>query len=120
MAREQAVRGPAFTFLDEQGEIFAICGVLLQWPGVGAAWMCASDRLNGHGLWLTRTVRGLLDDIERVYHLHRIEAVALEESPRNQEWLEALGFTAEKDGRARGYTATGASMVRFERVREIR
>lgn len=113
----QARSGPAFT-AEVDGVPLGCAGVVLLWPGVGSAWMVLTEEMVLHRLWLTRTVRHFLEDMTRVYRLHRIEAVALDDVTRNQGWLELLGFETEKDGRARHYLSDGRSMVRYERIRE--
>lgn len=115
MAREQVARGPAYAF-ECDGQVVGVTGMFLQWSGVGLAWMGLTHQVNGHGLWLTKTVQRLLDDTQAEHHLHRVEAVALAASLRNQLWLESLGFIREQDGIARAYTAMQADMVRYERI----
>lgn len=116
LAREQMRGGPAFTILD--GEmVLGSFGMLLPWPGVGLVWMRLSESVNGHRLWLARIIKTALEDASRAYQLRRIEAYALEESERNQHWLEALGFTREDGGRARGYLPDGRDVIRYERVK---
>jgi len=115
-AREYVRRGPGFTAVVD-GHILGAAGILLASPGVGVTWMTVREEINGHGVWLTRTVAAVLDDVARLARLHRLEAVALHESLRNQRWLEVLGFTREQDGVARAYTPDGRDMIRYERVR---
>lgn len=116
LAAEQATGGPAFTAV-EGNRMLGAAGVLVPWPGVGMAWMVLAADIAPYGLWLTRTVRRVLDDVTRAYRLHRVEALALVESERNQRWLEVLGFGRERDGVAQAYTADRRAMVRYERVR---
>lgn len=113
----QALAGPSFTAILD-GRPLGCAGVLFPWPGVGMAWMVVSEEMGEHGFWLCRTVRAFLDEIIRVQALHRLEAVALVDSPRNQSWLEGLGFHVEQDGTARGFFSDGRSVKRYEWVKE--
>ena len=90
-------------------------GIILCWPGVGAAWMNVSDGAARHMLWITRTAKRVLSDIARTHKLHRVEAAVLADNIRNCRWIEALGFTHE-GGVARRYTPDGRDAVRYERV----
>lgn len=112
---EQAALGPAWTAVLD-GQPLGCGGLVLPWPGVGIAWMVLSDEMLTHPLWLTRTVKRFLVDMTRIHHLHRVEAVALEESLTNQRWIEALGFHVEQHGRARAYLSDQRTMIRYERV----
>jgi len=77
--------------------------------------MSVSDDIAEHGLWLTRLTRAFLRDIIRVHRLHRLEAVALDESVRNQQWLRVLGFAPE-GGIAHAYLPDKRAVQRFELV----
>lgn len=113
----QAAAGPAFTAVVE-GRPIGCAGIVFPWPGVGSTWMIMTEDIGDHGLWLYRTVRKFIEDMARINALHRIEGVALCESPRNQQFFEALGFHVERDGVARGFLADGRSVVRYEWVKE--
>lgn len=112
---EQAARGPAFTAVLD-GQILGSAGIVIAWPGVGMLWMTLSPELNGNGMWLTRVVRRVIEDAVRAHRLHRLEGYALADSERNQHWMEALGFTAEKDGRATAYLSDHRDVIRYERI----
>ena len=114
----QALAFPSFT-AELDGQPIGCAGIVMPWPGVGMVWMILSEDMESHGLWMTRTVKTFLAYMERVYQLHRLEAVALQESPRNQAWMTALGFQQERDGLATGYLPDGRSMVRYERVKGL-
>lgn len=111
---QQANAGPAITaWLGTQP--IGCAGVVLVWPGVGMTWMAASDAMAEHGLWVTRIARAFLRDVIRAHRLHRLEAVALDESTRNQQWLRVLGFTDE-GGLARCYLPDKRAVRRYELV----
>ena len=109
--------GPAVTGMVD-GRVIGCAGLALQWPGMATAWMLLSPEIGEHGIWMTRMTRRMLRDWTRAYDLHRVEAVSLQSSRRNQEWLEALGFARERDGIARAYTPDRRDMARYELVEE--
>ena len=111
----QARRGPAFT-AEVDGRPIAAAGVVLLWPGVGSCWMIVSAELGPHGRWLTKMTRRFVTDIRRSLGLHRLEALALSTSDRNQRWLERVGFTKEVGGEARAYLPDRRSMIRYELI----
>lgn len=111
---QQAQAGPAFTAWVGATPI-GCAGVVLAWPGVGMAWMALSEEIAAHGLWLTRVTRAFLRDIRRAHRLHRLEAVALEDSMRNQQWLRVLGFVDEGNV-ARCYLPDKRAIRRYELV----
>jgi hypothetical protein len=91
-------------------------GVVLLWPGVGSCWMIVTEELGTHGLWLTRTVKTFLREMIRVHDLHRLEASSV--NGDNGRWLEALGFTSERDGVAQQFLSDRRNVVRYEWVRD--
>lgn len=111
----QAQAGPSFT-AEIDGRILCCGGLVMPWPGLGQVWMLIGDDLGPYGFWVSKTVRRLLDELVALHQIHRLEAVALEESPRNQQWLEWLGFTSEQHGRARAYLTDQRAIIRYERI----
>lgn len=114
MHKHKEMMGPAYTVMHE-GRIIACSGVMIIWPGVGVAWCAFSDEFPSHRIWMTGHVRRVLRDIIRVHNLHRVEAVTLAESDKNAEWIEALGFTREKNI-AQKYTSDKRDAVRYEYI----
>lgn len=115
MAIVQQHQGVAFTAV-EDGQVIGCAGIVIGWPGVGFAWMCLSDKMNGHGTFLVRTVKNVINDATRALGLHRLEAVCLADSARNQRFLEALGFVREREARARMFYSDGRDVLRYERI----
>ena len=112
----QAAAGIALT-AEVDGVPIGCGGLIVPWEGCGMCWMLLGESICRYPVWLTRTVRHLLTEAEQDYRLHRLEAIALIDSGRNQHWLELLGFTTEKDGCARAYLPAKLSVVRYERVK---
>lgn len=102
--------GPAFTGIVDD-KVIGCGGIILMWPGVGSAWVAVSKDIEPYKVWMTRTIRGALRDIVRVFHLHRVEAVVLADS--NNRWIQSIGFKPEHHV-ARGYTQDKRDVVRFE------
>jgi hypothetical protein len=107
--------GPAYTAL-VGADVLGCGGVLLPWPGIGVAWLALSAEAPTYRVWLTRTVRRILDDVTRAYGLHRLEAVVRADRPVNQRWLKAFAF-ARENGCARAYMPDQTDAFRYERVR---
>ena len=101
-----------------EGVVIGCAGVVIPWPGVGVCWMMLAKEAERYVLWLTRTTKRILADLCRAFGLHRLEAIALKDSDRNQRWFRALGFTIEQQGTARAYFSDKRSVVRFERIME--
>ena len=116
LALEKQLAGPAFTAICD-GQVLGCAGLILPWPGIGLAWMELSEQADQYRLWLTKVTRRVLTDLMRAHRLHRVEVVVLADSPRNQRWIEALGFTRE-NGRARAYSTDRRDVIRYERVKE--
>ena len=111
----QAATGPSFTACLDEHPI-GCAGVVLLWPGVGSCWMIVTEELGTHGLWLTRTVKTFFREMIRVHDLHRLEASSV--NGDNGRWLEALGFTSERDGVTRQFLSDRRNVVRYEWVRD--
>jgi RimJ/RimL family protein N-acetyltransferase len=109
-------RYPSYTGMVDE-TILGCAGIILPWPGVGIAWLTMSPvAAVKFKIWMTRTCRRVLDDVSRSFHLHRLEAVVLDDSLVNKQWIEVLGFSVEKDGVAQRYLPDGRGVVRYERI----
>lgn len=113
----QANAGPSFTAVAD-GAVLGCAGLVMPWPGIGMTWMVLAEEIGPHGLWLTRTVNTFLQQMVETHGLHRLEAVALSGSMRNQEWLRALGFHVELHGEARYFLSDQRSVIRYEWVKD--
>ncbi len=100
MNREELIksylRGPAFTGWNN-GEVIAIAGVTIMWPGTGEAWVLFSEDYRKHTMFIHRESLRHLGWIAEKFKLKRIQACALKESESANRWLEHLGFNAEGD-----------------------
>ena len=115
LVEQQAVAGPAFTVV--AGVVPIGCGgVVIIWPGVGEAWALASERIAEYPM-ITRLTKKILATIMHEGGLHRIGAWALVEQPRNQRWLQALGFVEE--GISKHYLTDRRDVIRYGLVRGV-
>lgn len=114
--QRQAVAGTSFTACIDDRPI-GCAGLVVVWPGVAITWMVLSEEACRYGIWLTRTVRTFLRTMQRVHDLHRIEALALQNSNCNQRWLELLGFSREENGLARALLQDRRNLIRYELVK---
>lgn len=115
IAVQKERRGPAYTAV-VNGIILGCAGVVIVWPGVGAAWSVYSEDIGKYGIWMTRTTRRILEDICRIYKLHRLETMVIGvDNKRNKRWVELLGFTPE-NGVATAYTSDRKDATRYERI----
>ncbi len=114
MAIQKEKRGPAFTAVADD-RIFACAGVFILWRGVAVGWAVLSPEMPKYGIWLTRTIKRVLDDAIRVYKLHRLETMVEANNDQYRRWVKVLGFTPE-NGVARAYTADKKDNIRYERI----
>lgn len=75
----------------DDGEPVAMLGVSLLHPGVGEAWLLATDRWNE--VW--RTCTKLAIQIRDGLKLHRIQVHTAAFHTNSHAWLEVLGFQRE-------------------------
>ena len=106
--------GPAFTAVLGD-KILGCAGIILQWQGVGTAWVVFNKDIEHYMLWATRTIKYTLRDIKRALNLHRIDMTVLEGLPKYNRWAEFLGFCIE-DGRASKLTYDKQNCIRYEMV----
>lgn len=113
---EKELGGPAYTVMLGD-RVLGCCGMVVPWPGVGIGWAFFTQELFKYPLWATRTTRRVMMDLVRVFGIHRLEAVVLSDNPKNQGWIETLGFKRE-NGCARSYTPDRRSVTRYEWIKE--
>lgn len=107
--------GPAWTLLDDEGVPVAICGLSLQSPWLGIAWLVATDKMTGQS-WRklvrkARTVAANAMNPEHPQHRHRIEAHVLSTWRSASRFAARLGFTLE--GVRRGAGSAGEDIEMY-------
>jgi len=77
-------------------DIAGCAGIYEVWRGVGEAWLMASELVEKYPLFFHRTVKHMLNSIQRFYGLHRIQLTVRADSPfKYYEWVQVLGFRYE-------------------------
>lgn len=98
---------------DTRGVPYAMGGVVEHRPGVGTAWMVATEDVSRHGIEVTKAAK-----LELVTHknLHRIQAYSADFHKVSHPWLESLGFKRGHTVRKLG--KNGENFILFEIVRD--
>ena len=80
------------------GKVLACAGVIINVvPTVGIAWaVLGDDIMQHHRIWATKMVIRGLEDVVRAAGLERLETVVLNDSRRNQRWIELMGFERDR------------------------
>ena len=105
---------PAATGL-YQGDPVGCAGIVVIRPGLGEGWIMVRQPVNGHGVWITRTIWGLLDRWQAEGKLRRVQATASEKNPKAIRLLELLGF--KREGLLEAYRPDGSNSWMYARIR---
>lgn len=105
--------GPAYTLLDERGDIVAMAGVEIIWPGVGHAWAVMTGLIKKYPVALTKETRRYLEKIIKEHRLHRVQADVIEGFEQAECWIALLGFDYE--GPLNRYGPNGDNFFRYAR-----
>lgn len=84
------------------GEVAAVAGLQIKWPGVAEAWLVITDAGRKHPHFLARNLRRLFTETIKKYGLHRVQAdvrVGHTEGYLLVEWLRM-----EEEGVMRKFT----------------
>lgn len=107
---------PGFTLFTDSGDVIGSGGIIMLWPGVGEAWLMASQ-LAGFMtvpafIFMRKTFRSLMDTLG----LRRVQAV-VHNTPQACRLAALLGFAYE--GTLRNYALDGSTCVMMSIIREI-
>jgi hypothetical protein len=105
-----AATGPAYTALVD-GEVAAVAGIAVMWPGVAEAWAVLTAVGRAHPAFVHRAVARTLRGLVRQLGLRRLQASVDASNPVALRWAEVLGFRPE--GVMRAYGPQGQDFVRF-------
>lgn len=114
LAEVSVIPGFAMSLADDQGRILGSGGVVPHWPGVGSAWLYASDAMRSHPVPLHRMVLRGLQAAETGLRLHRIQIAVHAEFVASRRWVERLGFHSE--GLMAGFGSNGDPYIRYAKV----
>lgn len=89
-----ATAGPKYiAYLGD--EPVAVIGVTMCFPGVGQAWMFATDRFSEIAIGMTRFCKQTIQLMLNEGGLHRLQAYSADYHTDSHEWLKLLGFSVE-------------------------
>ncbi len=107
------VYGPAYTGFKGY-EAIAIGGVSILWPGVGEAFIFASELIKKNQCWFHKKIVRQIIAIEEEHGLHRIQASVRVGNLQAQKWIERLGFKSE--GEMKKFGPDKTDCIRYARV----
>lgn len=110
----QGGKGDAYTGIDDDGYIIFIGGMVLLWEGVGSGWLLTSNLLLNHKIWVHRTIRDFLNEMQIKYDLHRIESIVLKDHTVSMKWVDRLGY--KQEGLLRKYNSKQQDHWLYARV----
>lgn len=99
--------------LIKDGHPIAAGGIWDMWPGVGEAWVAATDLAKSYPMALARGVRKTLDFVETSKKYHRLQ-MTVDASPELLRWATWLGFVFE--GRLRQYLSNKQDRYLFAKI----
>ena len=105
---------PAATGL-YRGEPIGCAGIVVLRSGVGEGWIILRQPVNGHGVWIARTVWSLLDRWQAEGGLRRVQATISADHPEHAALLRLVGFQYE--GPLEAYRPDGGNSWMYARVR---
>lgn len=111
--RQYLANGAAYTGLRE-GVVVGCAGIQVFWRGVGSLWMLTGALAARYPLDFHKTVRRLLDLLQRSLGLWRMEMAIPVMQAMNRKWIERLGFYEE--GVAQAYGPDGTDFVRYAKI----
>ena len=113
MAHEiEKAEGWAFTAMEDDGEVLAVAGVIMQWQNRGMAWAYISDKVVGSKfIRIHRAASRFL----KCCYLQRIEMTVDCDFEQGHRWAKRLGFTLEAEC-MKHYLPTGGDCALYARV----
>lgn len=105
-------KGPSYTLIVDD-KVVCSFGVIVMWEGVGVAWGMLGPDFAKHVIFVTRSARRMIRDVQCSFNLDRIEAQST--TSEGGQWLRLVGFEREY-GVARKYV-NKQDAIRFEMIR---
>lgn len=106
---------PGWTWVLGDDDPIAAIGVTELWPGVGQAWLCATDAWPRIAPAAARWVRRVMIPKMMGTRLHRLDTVARSDRAVAHRWLRWIGFRPA--GALPSYGRAREDFVRFEMLR---
>lgn len=111
------LKQPAWTLLDEEGNALLCFSILPEGTsGIATFFAYVSDDARGHGHYMLKTGRRIVERSFKHLNLHRIQAIVRADKVEYQRWIELLGF--EKEGLMRKAAANKSDVWLYSRVSE--
>lgn len=100
-----------------KGERLLACGgIIPQWTGRAALWLMLAEATKGYDmLWIFRTCRTYLDEIQTSHAYNRLEATVDVGFKQGHRFARLLGFKAE--GLLRKYAPDGHDHIMYARIK---
>ena len=97
------------------GEIIAVGGLIIFWPGVGELWMIRTPKSKeAFGYMLANAIRSKVNELIAEHRLWRCEAQARAQLPDAIRLIKALGFTQVCVREM--YLSDGTDMILYARI----
>lgn len=106
--------GPTWTILVE-GVPVTIFGLQYAGPGVYDQWGTGTEAIRGHGLFVVKRVREIMELAFENLDLHRIQATCRTDRPEYERFLKLLGF--QKEGLLRQMAPDRSDLFIFSKVK---
>lgn len=97
-----------------EGEVAAVAGLELLWPGVAQAWAVLTDAGRRHPLFVARQMRARLMAAIAKHGLHRVQCDVAAGHVAGYLLVDWLGF--QEEGIMRGYGVNREDHVRYARL----
>ena len=114
---EEVLKRHGRALLADSGKALACVGVWPLCPGVGQAWMLASDAALKHPVAMAR---GCVDLLATQTQYHRIQATVEDGHDAGVRFLEWLGFRYEATMECYGPPPTYSDYLLFARLNHVR
>jgi hypothetical protein len=118
IAEEYHRGGPAFSAVNDEGDIVGSAGVKMIAPGVGHAWAIADRdliRTIDYG-WLYKVIGEYLTAIIKNNNLRRVQGDCVSGAPVLEHFITKIGF--KKEGILRKFGVNGEDYIFFSIVDE--
>ncbi len=98
----------------EAGQVVAIAGIYVIWPGVADAFVISTPLVEKYPKAFHRAIlRGLLHLCQK-RHIRRLQTAVHVDHKVSRKWIKRLGFRPE--GLMRAYGPDGSDYIRYARI----
>jgi len=100
-----------------EGEIVAVAGIIVYWPGVAEVWMMLTKKARKKGIFgliAFNAIAKKINDWIVDHKLRRVQAQVRSDFPKALKMIKTLGFKYE--GTKKQFSPDGADMQMFARI----